>query len=177
MSTYTPTYRKQPTLEQIGKHLIADHQKKVVALAEQYPCTVTLEHFVKRDLGEAIEAGRCTVTCNHRIFANLPPLTVVDVRVEAKCYTIVTAAGHEYVTYYSQEQLTVTWIDFGDTWAKLSPAMRRGLRYLAGDKSPKPRRNTLKALESRGLIVNGVITPVALALYRQNRKEFANVGN
>lgn len=176
MTTYTPTYRKQPTLEQIGKSLVADHRKRVAALAEEYPCTVTLEHFVRRDLGAAIEAGRCTVTMGHRIFgSSLPRVTISDVRYADKCYAITTTVGREWETYYGQETLEVIWHDFGDTWKKLSPAMRRGLRYLAGEKERKPRRSTLKALESRGHILNDVITSVALELYRQHRKEITDV--
>lgn len=178
MTTYTASYRKQPSLEQIGKSLVADHLKKVAALAEEYPCTVTIEHFLKRDLAAAIEAGRCTVTCHHRIFgSSLPQLVVTDVRADGDCYTIVTRTGREWPSRFSQETFNVTWHDFGDIWSKLSHPMRWALRWLAGDAAKgqhRPRRNTLKALESRGHLLNGVITPVALALYRQHRKEFVD---
>jgi hypothetical protein len=180
---------KTPTSEQIGKSLVADHLKKVAALAEPFPSTVTLEHFVKRDLGAAIEAGRCTVTYPHPVFSSMPGLTVVDIRQEMSNYfVVVTVGGREWVSRSARTTVAVTWIDFGDTWAKLSLPMRRALHILATD-SPsllaergsggevaKPRPNTLRALESRHLLIDGQLTPSALALYCQNRKEFFGVG-
>ncbi len=125
---------KTPTLEQIGKSLIADHQRRLDALAEPYPSTVTLPHFVKRDLAAAIEAGRCTVTCTHPVFSSAPRLVVVDVRQESGNYfVIVTAGGREWVSRSALTTVAVTWIDFGDTWAKLSWPMRWAIRHLAGE--------------------------------------------
>jgi len=180
---------KPPTSEQIGKSLVADHLKNLAALAEPFPSTVTLEHFVKRDLGAAIEAGRCTVTYPHPVFSSMPGLAVIDIRQESSNYfVVVTAGGREWVSRSARTTVAVTWIDFGDTWAKLSLPMRRALHILAtgssslqaeresGGEVAKPRHNTLKALESRGLIANGQLTPSALALYCQNRKAFTDVG-
>ncbi|MEO8608926.1 MAG: hypothetical protein ABI690_13630 [Chloroflexota bacterium] len=169
-----------PTLEQIGKSLIADHLNRVAALQEPYPCTVTLPHFIKRDLGAAIEAGRCTVTASAKWFLTKNDLIIIDVvRLMDKPnhYILIDINGNERHTYSGLSTLAVAWHDFGDTWEKLSPVMRLALRHLAGDVDHKPRWNTLRGLDSRGLIADGQLTPFALDLYRQHKPEFEHGTN
>lgn len=165
-----------PTSEQIGKSLVADHQRNLAALAAPFPAAVSYAHFIKRDLAAAVEAGRCTVTMPHPAFASLPGVLVVDVvRMDDSVgYIVATADGGQW-NRYGIGSLAVTWHDFGDTWEKLSPAMRRALYSLVVDSPVKPRWNTLRALEARGLVANDQLTPSARSLCQHHKGAFAHV--
>lgn len=172
--------RRVVNSERLGKMIVAQHQAEIAALADPRPATVTLAHFVKRGLGADIAAGRCTVTCVHRLFASAPRLTVTNVRYipgNGRPFIIVTDTGDEWQTHFGGEQLAVTWHDPArvDAWTQLSPAMRNALRFLAGDGGRKPRPNTLSALTKRRLVRKGKIVRAALALYRNHQGEFAHV--
>lgn len=170
------THRRLTKSEQLGKLLIAQHEAEIAALAEPRPAKVTLAHFLLRNMNDDLAAGRCTVTCAHRIFASAPRLNVTQVRYRkgnSLPFIIVTEGNHEWQTYSGLEQLTVTWHDAADGWDHLSTPMRFALRFLAGDGGHKPRWNTLRALQQRGHVINGHLTPSAAALYAQHRQEFA----
>lgn len=167
--------------EQMGKLLIEEHLADVAALAEPFPSTVSHAHFIKRDLGAAVEAGRCTVTMPHPAFASMPGMQVVDVRrtEDGHGYLVATSDGSEFKRY-CKGHLSVTWHEppTVDVWAQLSSPMQYALRYLAGDApnwQDKPRWNTLKALQTRGLIHSGHLTTAARELYHAHRGDFANV--
>jgi hypothetical protein len=168
--------------ERMGKLLIEEHQAELAALADPYPAIVTLAHFLRRDLGAAIADGRCAVTCPHRVFgSSLPPLTVIDVRKSTVNggFVIITATG-SWNSFSPHEQLAVTWHDLTAQWKRLSWPMRYALRYVAGAAPTwqgKPRANTLKALQKRGLLIDDQPTPTTLALHRQHLSEFEHVAN
>lgn len=169
---------KRTDTERMGQAMIQDHLDDLAALAETHPATVSHAHFMKRDLAAAVEAGLVTVTMPHPMFSTVPGVPVVDVRHtdDGRGFVLVTADRSEFKRY-AKGVLTVTWHELGDDWKKLTRPMQYALRYLAGDApatQPKPRKNTLKALESRSHWVNGQLTPRALALYRQHKQELGN---
>lgn len=171
------THRRQANSERLGKLIVEQHQAEIAALADPRPSTVTLAHFVRRNLGVAIAAGQCTVTCAHRLFHSLPRLTVYNVRYipdNGRPFVIVTTTGDEWQTHYGGEELAVTWHNQPDGWDQLSWPMRYALRHLAGEGGHKPRWNTLRALQTRGHLCDGQLTPSALNLYRRHREAFAH---
>lgn len=164
--------------EALGKQMIAEHLADVAALAEPYPSTVSHAHFIKRDLAAAVEAGRCTVTMPHPVFANLPGVPVTDVlrTDDGHGYILITRDGSQWKRY-CKGALSVIWHE-PDAWAGLTTPMKHALRWLAKDApagQPKPRANTLRALEKRKLVRKGKLVRSALALYKKHRGDFANV--
>lgn len=178
MTIHTASYRpKLPTREQIAHAYCQNQVSQAEALAEPRPTSVTLIQFFLRNMNDDLIAGRCTVTCAHRLFASCPRLNVTQVRYLpgiVPAYILVTEGNREWQTYSGLETLAVTWLDVPDDWHTLSMPMKYALRYLAGEGDHKPRWNTLRALEQRGHVVNGQISPSGQALYRQHREEFAH---
>lgn len=178
-----PRFRRYATREQAALSQAADRAANAAALAETHPATVTLDHFIRRDLGAAIAAGRITVTGNNRVFgASGPRILVRDVRYipgNYRRYFIVTDS-REWETHYGGESLAVYWHDLAATWNRLTLPMRRALCILANPDSPLRTRGgagggvhhlTLRALATRGLIVDSTLTPFAAAMYRQHKQE------
>lgn len=163
--------------ERLGQMLIAEHQADLAALAVPFPSSVSYAHFICRALGAAIEAGRCTVTMPHPLFASMPGVRVVDVAhlTDGNGFLLTTFDGSQWKRYCKGD-LAVTWHEpQADAWTQLSPPMQNALRYLAGDCDHKPRWNTMRALQKRRLIRKGRITRSALALYRNHQQEFDGV--
>lgn len=178
MSIHTASHRpRYGTREQIAHAYCQDQLAEAAALAELRPSTVTLAHFLLRNMNDDLAAGCCTVTCAHRLFASAPRLNVTQVRYlpgAVPAYILVTDNGYEWQTYSGLETLAVTWLDVPDDWDTLSIPMKFALRYLIGDFDRKPRWNTLRALETRGHVVDGHLSASGRSLYSQHRGEFAN---
>jgi hypothetical protein len=163
------------TREQIAHVYCQDQLAESVALAEPRPSTVTLAHFLLRNMNDDLAAGCCTVTCVHRLFASAPRLNVTQVRYlpgKMPAYIIVTDKGYEWQTYSGLEHLAVTWLDVPDDWDTLSQPMHLALKFLVGDYNHKPRWNTLRALEQRGHVADGTLTASGRSLYMIHREAF-----
>lgn len=179
MSAYPRRRNADANSERLGKRIVEEHLADVAALAEQFPASVSFAHFIKRDLGAAIEAGRCAITMPHPAFASLPGVPVVDVTHtdDGIGYIVTTIDGSRW-TRYCKGSLAVTWHvtvnGQPDGWDKLSSPMQHALRALAGDCQHKPRWNTLRALETRGYLTAGRINPSGQLLYNQHRGDFAH---
>lgn len=178
MSTYTASHHpRYGTREQIAHAYCQNQIAQAEALAEPRPSTVTLAHFLIRNMNDDLAAGCCTATCAHRLFASAPRLNVTQVRIlpgPKPAYIIVTDDGYEWQTYSGLETLAVTWLAVADDWDSLSMPMKNALRYLIGDCDHKPRWNTLRALEQRGHVANGLLTASGRSVYSQHRGDFAN---
>lgn len=91
-----------------GRRIEADRRQAAqVELANPHPASVTLAHFVQRDLGVDILAGRCIVTHKHPVSGI--SLKVVTVReVKGGGFDVCTKDGHVWRTF--KGTLAVEWL-------------------------------------------------------------------
>lgn len=182
VNVYSHRHRRADSAR-MGQELVAKHQAEIAALAEAYPPIVRLPHFVRRDLAAAIAAHACTATWSHPVWGDkVPPLTVIDVQQQTSNYFVIkTADGREWVSRSGFTAVTVYWHDLAAIWNRLTLPMRRALCTLANPDSPLRTRGgagggvhhlTLRALTTRGLLVDNTLTPFAAAIYRQHKSEF-----
>lgn len=181
MTIHAASHRpRYGTREQQAHAYCLNQLTNAAALAEPRPSTVTLIHFLLRNMNDDLAGERCTVTCAHRLFASAPRLNVTQVRYlpgKMPAYILVTDTGDEWQTYSGLETLAVTWLAVADDWDTLSMPMKFALRYLAGDferSERKPRWNTLRALEQRGHVADGQLTASGRSAYGQHRGDFAD---
>ncbi len=163
------------TAAQANLFQLRRHAEDIQRPANPFPATVTLADFVKRDLNRAIAAGQIAVECSHPITPLLRcPVKAVERPSPLKDHYFIDLVNGKRLTRWSGLGiLYITW--HAREWKSLSWAMRYALRWFAGEGftgQKKPRTNTLRALEKRGLVVNKQATPFALSLYQMHKGEF-----